>query len=133
MSDNYSQPSPDLSGYMTTATANDAIATMNGRIDSDQSRLTALEAKKGLVQVGTATLGETALVALSLGVRRYSVTITGLAATDKMMVALNGIPQNGSLQDAYVSAANTVNVGVLVPTLGIGAVISVPIVIYKVA
>lgn len=82
--------------------------------------------------LGTATLGETTLVSLALGVRRYSVTMTGALTTDRLIVALTGAPTNGTVQDAYVSAANTVSVGVLVPALGIGATISVPVSVYRV-
>lgn len=42
-----------------------------------------------------------------------------------------GFPQGG--QYAFVSAANTISVGLLVPTLGLEATIAVPLVLYKVA
>lgn len=86
-----------------------------------------------LNQLGTATVGETMAVAVTLGVRRYSVTVAGAAVGDRLIIALTGAPSNGTIQDAYVSAANTVNVGLLVPALGIGAIVAVPLVIYKVA
>lgn len=85
-----------------------------------------------LVQIATATLGETLLVSLSLGVKRYAVTVAGTAATDRIMVALTGAPANGTLQDAYVSVAGTVSIGLLLPALGIGSTVAVPIAIYKV-
>lgn len=71
-------------------------------------------------------------VAVSLGVRRYAVAVAGTATTDRIMVALTGAPQNGTLQDAYVSAAGTISVGLLVPALGLGTVVSVPLALYKV-
>ena len=86
-----------------------------------------------LTQLGTATVGDTMALAVSLGVRRYSVTVTGAAVGDRLIVALTGAPSNGTIQDAYVSSANTVNVGLLVPALGIGAVVAVPFAIYKVS
>lgn len=132
MSSDISYPSPDLSGYMTTASAETTIATMNATITSDAARITALEAKKGLVQIGTATLGETALISLSLGVKRYTVNIAGVTTGDRIMAALSGVPTNGTIQDAYASAAGVVSIGVLVPAIGIGATISVPVVIYKI-
>jgi hypothetical protein len=82
--------------------------------------------------VGTATIGETLLVSLSLGVKRYTGTMAGLAVGDRVVAFLTGAPGPSSLQDVYVSAANTYNVGLLNPALGIGAVIAVPIAIYKV-
>lgn len=78
------------------------------------------------------TVGETLGIAVSLGVRRYTVTATGAATGDKLFVALTGPPTNGTLQDAYVSATNTANVGLLVPAVGLGAVVAVPCAIYKV-
>jgi hypothetical protein len=85
-----------------------------------------------LVLMTTATVGETLTIGLSLSVKRYAVTASGAAVGDKIMLALTGAPTNGTLQDAYVSAAGTVSVGVLLPALGIGATISVPLAIYKV-
>lgn len=86
-----------------------------------------------LTFVGTATVGETTLVSLALGVKRYTGTMSGLAVGDRIMAFLTGAPGPSSLQDIYVSAANTYNVGLLNPALGIGAVIAVPIAIYKVS
>lgn len=86
----------------------------------------------GLQLLGTATLGETTLVSIALGVKRYPATMSGALTSDRLIVALTGAPINGTVQDAYVSAANTVSVGVLVPALGIGATISVPVAVYKV-
>lgn len=92
----------------------------------------ALDAKRGLSLLGTATVGETTVLALSLGVKRYSVTMTGTVVGDRLVATLTSAPQNGSLQDVYVSAANTVNVGVLTPALGLAQTVSVPLAIYKV-
>lgn len=86
-----------------------------------------------LTLVGTVTVGETLLVSLSLGVKRYTGTMAGLAVGDRIMAFLTGSPGASSLQDIYVSATNTYNVGLLNPALGIGATIAVPIAIYKVA
>lgn len=80
----------------------------------------------------TATIGETTLISLSLGVRRYTVNVTGVTTADRIIAVLNGVPSNGSLQDVYASAAGVVNIGVLAPALGIGATIAVPVALYKV-
>lgn len=85
-----------------------------------------------LALVGTYSVGESGLITLALAVRRYSLTISGLATTDRVLAVLNGVPQNGSLQDVYVSAANTLSVGALVPTLGVAATVTIPIAVYKV-
>lgn len=136
MADSVSYPPPDLSGYMTIASANGTIAAMNARIDADDAAIAALQANvgsmKSLTLVGTATVGETTLLSLALGVKRYTGTMPGLAVGDRIIAFLTGAPGTSSLQDIYVSAANTYNVGLLNPALGVGAVIAVPIAIYKV-
>lgn len=71
-------------------------------------------------------------VALALGVKRYTGTMAGLAVGDRIVAFLTGAPGPSSLQDIYVSAANTYNVGLLNPALGIGAIIAVPIAVYRV-
>jgi hypothetical protein len=86
-----------------------------------------------LTQVATGTLGETLLVSLSLGVKRYTISAPGTATTDRLVVALTGAPSNATIQDAYVSAAGTVSVGLLLPALGIGSTVSAPVAIYKVS
>lgn len=86
-----------------------------------------------LTLMGTVTVGETVIISLSLGVKRYTGTISGLAVGDKLVAVLTGSPGSSSLQDIYVSATNTYNVGLLNPALGIGAVIAVPIAIFRVS
>lgn len=125
MSSDVSYPPIDTAALMPRAEAETAIAGFDARI-------TALEGNKKLQEVKTGTVGESLLIGLQLGVKRYNVTVTGLTTSDRVVAALNGIPQNGSLQDVYVSAANTVSMGVLVPALTVGATISIPYVIYKV-
>jgi len=83
--------------------------------------------------LATASVGETGLLMLNLATKRYAVAVPGAALTDRLVVTLNGIPQNGILQDAYVSVAGTVSVGVLLPALGVAATVALPIAIYKVS
>lgn len=81
----------------------------------------------------TATIGETGLLMLNLATKRYSVNAPSAVATDRVVVALNGIPQNGILQDAFVPAAGgSVSVGLLLPALGLAATVSVPIAVYRI-
>lgn len=112
------------------------MAALESRFAADEANITALQnwsmGIKTLQQLGTATVGETLILGLSLGVKRYNVTMTGAAVGDRLMVSLTGAPSNGTIQDAYVSAANTVSIGLLVPALALGAVIAVPIAVYKV-
>jgi hypothetical protein len=80
----------------------------------------------------TATVGETGLLMLNLSTKRYTVTAAGAVLTDRLVVALNGFPQNGILQDAYVSAAGQVSIGLLLPALGIASTVAVPLAIYRI-
>jgi hypothetical protein len=82
--------------------------------------------------VTTISVGEAALITLGLSVRRYNVAVAGVAVTDRLLAVLNGIPQNGSLQDVYVSSAGNISVGALVPVLGVAATVAIPIAVYKV-
>lgn len=118
-------PPMDVSALMPRAEAETAIAGF-------EARIAGLEGDGTLKLLGTAVAGETLVLGLSLGVKRYTRTIAGAALGDRLVVAYDGIPQNGSQPEAYVSAANTVSIGIIVPALGIGAVISVPVAIYKV-
>lgn len=87
---------------------------------------------KTLVLLGTYSIGESTLVTLGLSVRRYTVTISGLATTDNILVVNNGIPSNGSLQDSYVSATNTLSVGALIPVLGVASTVAIGIAVYRI-
>jgi len=85
-----------------------------------------------LVPVASQTVGETVLVALSLNVRRYNVAASGVTTTDRIMLALTGAPTNCTLQDAYVSSAGNISVGVLTSVASVGGTIACPIALYKV-
>lgn len=86
-----------------------------------------------LVQVYSGSVGETLLVSLSLGIKRFNVTATGVTATDKIVAASAGAPSAGcALVDAYATGTNTVSVGTFVPALGIGATYAIPVTLYKV-
>lgn len=125
MADFSEAPPIDIAALMPRIEAETAIAGFDARI-------AALEAKKSLVLLGNATLGETTVLSLNLGVRRYTIPMVGAAVGDRLVTALTGAPQNGSVQDAYVPSSGNANIGVLVPALGIGATIAVPVAIYKV-
>lgn len=83
--------------------------------------------------VGTATVSETMLVSLSLGVARRSITMSGVNTSDRLIAILTGQPTAGcELFNVYPTAANTLSVGLLLPALGIGATFSVPIAVYRI-
>lgn len=86
-----------------------------------------------LTLLGTATVGESALITLGLSVRRYTVTTVPVAAGARIIAVNTAVPQNGSLQDVYVSAANNINVGALIPVLGVAATVSIPLAFYQIS
>jgi len=68
-----------------------------------------------------------------LGTKRFSVSMSGVTTADKLIAVLNGAPTAGcELLNAYVTATNTVSIGIVVPVLGIGATYSVPVSVYKI-
>lgn len=105
-----------------------AIADITGL----QAALDAINAKKTLQLVGTYTIGESGLLLLGLTIRPYTINISGIALTDRLVTTLNGIPQNGSLQDVFVSAAGVVTARALIPALAIASTVAIPIAIYKI-
>lgn len=88
----------------------------------------------GVLQlVGNVTITETLLVSLALGIQRKTATLSGIATTDKLMFAPNGVPTAGcEAVNVYASATNQVTVACYLPALGIGATYSIPISVYRV-
>jgi hypothetical protein len=137
MSDSVGYIPPDLSGYMTVASANQTIADMNARISADDAAIAALQASvgamRGLQFIGNVVVTDTALVSLALGMKRKDLPLTGVVATDKLFFTPNGVPTTGCEPvNVYASAANTVTVSYFTPALGIGATFSIPVSVYRV-
>lgn len=119
-----------LATQMATALGNAAVGTSSRAAREDHVH--PLPSGR-LTLVGTATISETMLVSLALGVVRKTATITGVATSDKLIAILNGAPTAGcELFNVYPTAANTVSVGLLLPALGVGATYSVPIAVYRI-
>ncbi len=78
------------------------------------------------------SVGETGLLMLNIATKRYTVAVPGVVPADRIGVALNGTPQNGIVQDAYVSAAGVVSIGLLLPALGIASTVAVPVAVYRI-
>lgn len=86
-----------------------------------------------LVFIGNVTVSETLLISLSLGMKRMTVALSGVAVGDKLVGVPNGIPTTGcEFQNAYPASANNVSIGYFVPALGIGATYTIPVSVYKV-
>lgn len=84
------------------------------------------------VLVGTVTLAETALITLSLGVRRLTNALTGTVTTGSYVaVPVSAPPAGYSVQDAYCSTNGQITVGLIVPALGIATNYSIPVRIFR--
>lgn len=78
--------------------------------------------------LGTVTLGETALVVISAGTRRLSVTVPsgwGLAVGQDIAVFPQTVPAGYATHDAYVVNATTISVGLTSPLIALGASYSI--------
>lgn len=137
MSDSVGYIPPDLSGYMTVASANQTIADMNSRISADEAKISNLEAMIGngraIAFVGNVTVSETTLLSLALGMKRMNIALQGVSATDRLFFTPNALATTGcEAVNVYASAANQVTVSYFTPALGLGATYSIPISVYRV-
>lgn len=79
------------------------------------------------VNVGTVTLAESAVVALSAGVRALTFTVAGVIAGEPLQIFPNaGLPAGYGIFGAIATAANAVQVTLIAPLLAIGASYSIP-------
>ena len=85
-----------------------------------------------LVSLGTATLAETAIIAITAGFRTLTLTgITGLLTTDNVLLfpvvtSGNGIPDGYAIHNAWCSANGTLKVRLSVPLIALGQNYSIP-------
>lgn len=84
--------------------------------------------QSGATLVGTATITETALIALTAGVRRVNVPIAGVVPGANYIAFPTSAPPAGyGIMDAICTANNTLQVSLIAPLLAIGASYSIPI------
>lgn len=85
-----------------------------------------------LVTIGTVTIAQTAVIAISAGIRTITFTgLAGLLTTDNVLLfpvvtAGVGIPDGYAIHNAWCSAAGTLKVALSAPLLAIGASYSIP-------
>lgn len=85
-----------------------------------------------LVSLGTATLAETAIIAITAGFRTLTITgITGLLTMDNVLLfpvvtAGVGIPDGYAIHNAWCSATGTLKVRLSVPLIALGQNYSIP-------
>lgn len=88
----------------------------------------------GLTFLGNVTVSETLLISLSLGMKRMTLPLTGVATGTKILAVPNGTPSAGcEVVNAYPASANNVSIGYYVPALGIGATYTIPVSVYRVS
>jgi len=86
----------------------------------------------GSTLVGTATLAESGLITLALGVRRVTTTLAGTVTTASYVaVPISAPPAGYSVQDCVCSTAGQITVGLLVPVLTVAGSYSIPVRIYR--
>lgn len=79
-------------------------------------------------QVGTATISQTATLALSAGVRTVSVPVAGVVPAGNYMVFASGaVPAGYGIMHATCTTAGTLQVTITAPLLAIGANYSIPV------
>jgi hypothetical protein len=87
----------------------------------------------GATLIGTVTLAENLLLAVSAGLRTVSVPLAGSLTTDNILIfptAPASFPAGYAIHTAYVSPAGTLKVVLSVPALAIGASYSIPCKVY---
>lgn len=86
-----------------------------------------------VVFIGNVTVSQNALISLSAGMVRTALTLSGVVTTDRLMfVAITPCTAGCEPMNVYATAANEVTVSYNRPALGIGAVINIPLAIYRV-
>lgn len=88
-----------------------------------------------LVLVGNVTVSKTLLIALSSGMTREDFNLSGITTADQGKLVLSPItPCSAGCEaiNVYAKAANTVTLAYNTPALAIGAVINLPIAVYRI-
>lgn len=87
-----------------------------------------------LTFLGNLNVTDTALLSLSLGMKRKTFTLSGVTASDRLIFAPTAAPTTGcEVVNVYPAGNNQISVGYFTPALGIGASFSMPIAVYKVS
>jgi hypothetical protein len=83
--------------------------------------------------IGTLTVTENLIIALSVGMKRMTLPLAGVAATDRLIAIPTGAPSTGcEVVNAYPAAAGSVSIGYYTPTLGALTSYSIPIAVYRI-
>ncbi|KQN33625.1 hypothetical protein [Sphingomonas sp. Leaf38] len=86
------------------------------------------DGKSAAALLGTVTIGQTATVALTAGIRRVVITVPasfGLGAGDPIILVPAKALDGYAIHDAVAVTSTTINVGISAPVLAIGASFSI--------
>jgi len=73
------------------------------------------------------TIGETAVIAILAGVRKVTVSVTGVAAgSNYLLFPISATPAGYAIADVVATAANTLQVTITVPAIALGQSYSIP-------
>ncbi len=83
--------------------------------------------------IGNVTVSQTVAIALTLGMRRIALTLSGVTTSDKLFFApITPCAAGCEAVNVYPSNTNEVTVTYYTPALVIGSVINIPIAVYRV-
>lgn len=83
--------------------------------------------------IGTLNFSETLLVSLAVGMKRRTVALAGVSASDRLTFVATGAPTAGcEVINVYPASVGNISVGYYTPLLGIGAAYSMPIAVYRI-
>lgn len=83
--------------------------------------------------IGTLNFSETLLVSLAVGMKRRTVAMAGVTATDRLVFAPTAAPTTGcEVINVYPASAGNISVGYYTPVLAIGASYSMPIAVFRI-
>lgn len=101
-------------------------------LTSDVNSATNIGGTNSITLIGTGAVAESAVVAISAGVRPVTVTVPGVTVGNAYQVVATSAPPAGyALHDAFPSAPNTLKVNVSAPLLALGQNYSIPIRVYQ--
>lgn len=85
-----------------------------------------------LALVGALTVSETAVIAITVGIKRKAITLSGVSTADRLFFTETGAPTNGcGVISVRPTANNQVTVSYYTPALAIGASFAMPIAVYR--
>lgn len=103
-------------------------------LTSDVNSATNIGGSNAITFVGVSAVAESAIIAISAGVRQVTANVNGTVPGEAYTVVASGaVPAGYALHDCYCSANNVLKVNVTAPLLAIGQNYSIPIKVFRLA